>query len=166
VEAVINVLRTVSEPGQRDPSEADQEKAGHALRVLWHLTPNGRQCLRFSPKGLLSQRGAADGRTAIARHGGVNAIIEAMRSHKASADVAEHGTRALWDLMDEGRSAVRRATASSRRALQTGGRAAIFRAGGVEIVINALRRHTSCHAIALQACGALADATATGSCCA
>ena len=81
--------------------------------------------------------------TEIARNGGIESVVSAMRQHAADAGVQEEGCGALWNL----------AATKANESL-------IGSSGGVDVVIQAMKSHRSICGVSEQGLGALRNLAA------
>eukprot|EP01106_Pelomyxa_sp_JSP_P008877 TRINITY_DN2447_c0_g1_i1.p1 TRINITY_DN2447_c0_g1~~TRINITY_DN2447_c0_g1_i1.p1 ORF type:complete len:406 (+),score=102.03 TRINITY_DN2447_c0_g1_i1:88-1305(+) len=78
-------------------------------------------------------------KVAVAREGGIGAIISAMKAHPTIHAVQENACGALWSIAFN----------------NTDNKVAVAREGGIGAIISAMKAHPTIHAVQENACGAL-----------
>ena len=85
--------------------EASAEVALWGCRALWNIACDG--ALAVDLVSCAKRLCAAANRVPVARKGGIDAVVAAMRRHEDNAAVAEQGCAALCNIAADGRAATR-----------------------------------------------------------
>jgi hypothetical protein len=155
----------------------DERLAADACRQLRTMCADGKPISLPLHGSSVRCAVAADNQVSIARAGGLEAVVGALRRHETSAAVAEQACRTLCNLAANGalqRAAmcdgcacadVVRSRCCARCGVAADNKVSIARAGGLEAVVGALRRHETSAAVAEQACWALRNLAVNGARC-